>query len=246
MREYDAHRFWEAAYSRPEPPEEPGPEERAIVAFLRDLAGDGPVLELAVGSGRIAVPLAASGVEVDGIDISQVGIDLVRAHPEGGAVNASVADISSFDLERQYSLIYCVANGLANVADQDSQARCFERVAAHLAPDGVFLVHSGYTPKFFDRLRSGQYVEARHFEVNFAFLQALRVDPAEQLVYQQNMYLTPQGTRLSPNVHRYASLGELDLMARLAGLVRRDRWGSWTREPYNGDSDMLLATYAAP
>ena len=253
MAGFDHRVAWESAYARPDPDGPilgPGEEERAIVAVLRELAGDGPVLELAVGNGRIAIPLAATGVEVDGIDISPNAIDQLRRHPQGAAVNASVADISDFALDRRYSLIYCVANSLFNLLTQDGQIRCFELVATHLEPGGVFLVHSSYTPRWFEMLRNGQYVEARHFELGFAFLQAVRVDPGEQLVYQQNISLTKGGIHLSPSVHRYASLGELDLMARLAGLERLERWGSWTREPYRPSttwgalpSAMLLAAY---
>lgn len=246
MTGYDKAGLWDRAYARPDPWGPilgPGPEEKAIVAVLRDLAGDGPALELAVGDGRIAIPLAATGVEVDGIDIAPNAIEKIRSHPQGGAVNASVADISDFALHRRYALVYCVANSLFNVMTQDGQLRCFELVAEHLAPGGVFLVHSSYTPHWFESLRNGQYVEARHFEIGFALLQALRVDPVEQLVYQQNISLFKDRTRFSPGVHRYASLAELDLMARHAGLTRRDQWGGWTREPFRADSPMLLATY---
>jgi SAM-dependent methyltransferase len=242
---YDQVRSWDRGYSQWGPVSDPGPQERAIVAALRDLAGDGPVLELAVGNGRIAIPLAATGLEVDGIDTSQRGIDELRAHPQGAAVNASVADLSDFALGRKYSLVYCVANSLFNVTTQEAQIRCFERVAAHLAPGGVFLVHSSYTPAWFEQLPNGQYVEARHFELNFAWLQALRVDAAEQLVYQQDLLLSKKGNNFLPCVHRYASVGELDLMARIAGLDKRERWGTWTREPYDARSLMLLATYTA-
>jgi hypothetical protein len=242
---YDERRKWDGAYSWFGPVGAPGPQAQAIVAVLRDLAGDGPVLELAVGNGRIAIPLAATGLEVDGIDISPKAIDLIRGHPQGSAVNASVADISDFALDRKYALIYCVANSLSKVPTQDGQIRCFERVAAHLAPGGVFLVHSSYTPRWFEELRQGQYVQARHFELNFALLQALRVEPAEQLVYQQDMWVSDDGIKFSAGVYRYASLGELDLMARNAGLKRREQWGGWTREPYGADSSMLLATYGA-
>lgn len=245
MAGYDQLRTWEFAYSQWGPTSDPGPQERAIVTVLRDLAPDGPVLELAVGNGRIAIPLAASGLEVDGIDISQSGIDQIRAHPHGGGVNGSVADMSEFALDRKYSLIYCVANSLFNHATQDAQVRTFERVAAHLAPGGVFLVHSSYTPAWFRTLSSGQYVEARRFELGFAWLQGLRIDPAEQVLYQQDMWLSKEGIKFTPSVHRYAALGELDLMARIAGLQRREVWGGWTREPYTADSPMLLATYAA-
>lgn len=243
MTGFDAQFGWDRWYSLFGPVGDPGPETRAIVAVLRDLVADGPVLELAVGDGRIAIPLAATGVEVDGVDISPKAIDQIRAHPQGSAVNATVADISDFALDRQYSLIYCVANSLFNVTTQDGQLRCFEHVAGHLAPGGVFLVHSSYTPRWFERLRHGQYVEARHFELNLARLQALRVDPADQLVYQQDMVLSKDGITFIPMVHRYASLAELDLMARNAGLTRRELWGGWTLEPYGPDSPMLLATY---
>jgi SAM-dependent methyltransferase len=245
MAGFDARHGWDLLYSRFGPVGSPGPEEKAIVAALYDLARGGPVLELAVGDGRIAIPLADTGVQVDGIDISPNGIDQIRAHPRGTAVNASVADISDFALDRKYSLIYCVANSLFNLTSQEDQLRCFERVAQHLAPGGVFLVHSSYTPRWFEGLRHGQYIESRHLELNSAQLQALRADPATQLVYQQDMWLSKQGISLIPMVHRYASLAELDLMARNSGLQRREVWGSWTREAYGPDSVMCVATYAA-
>jgi hypothetical protein len=245
MAGYDSRSKWDATFSRPDPlPDPPEPLAQAIVAVLRDLAADGPALELAIGGGRIAIPLAARGVEVHGIDISANAIEQLRAHPEGGAITASVADLSDFSLDRTFQLIYCVANGLFNVP-QEGQIRCFELVAAHLAPGGVFLVDSGYTPRWFESLRNSQYVEARHFELNFASLQALRVDPVEQVAYQQNIYLAKDGIAFSPCVHRYSSLGELDLMARMAGLHRRDLWGGWTREPYGADSQRLVASYGA-
>jgi hypothetical protein len=237
MAGFDARHGWDLLYSRFGPVGVPGPEETAIVAVLRDLAADGPALELAVVDGRIAIPLAQTGVEV-------AGIDKIRSHPHGEAINASVADISSFTLDRRYSLIYCVANSLFNVTTQDGQLSCFERVAEHLAPGGVFLIHSSYTPRWFEGLRHGQYLEARHLELRSTRLQALRVDPTDQLVYQQDMWLSKQGISLIPMVHRYASLAELDLMARNAGLKRRDAWGGWTRDPYGADSMMCLATYA--
>ena len=243
MAGYDSRRKWDAAFSRPDPlPDPPEPLTQAIVTVLRELAGDGPALELAIGGGRVAIPLAASGVEVDGIDISANAIEQLRAHPHGGAITTSVADLSDFALDRTYQLIYCVANGLFNVP-QEGQIRCFALVAAHLAPGGLFLVDSGYTPRWFETLRSGQYLEARHFELNFASLQAMRVDPVEQVAYQQNIYLSKHGIGFSPCVHRYSSLGELDLMARMAGLRRRDLWGGWTREPFGADSLRLVATY---
>jgi SAM-dependent methyltransferase len=243
MAGHDPRHGWDLLYSLTGPVSEPGPEVRAIVGVLRDLAGDGPVLELAVGDGRVAMPLAATGLDVDGIDISPNGIDKIRSHPQGAAVNASVGDISDFTLPRTYSLIYCVANSLSNVPTQDGQIGCFQRVAEHLAPGGVFLVHSSYTPRWFEGLRNSQYVDAKHFELGFAWFQAGRIDPAEQHLYQQDMWLSKDGIQLSPSVYRYASLGELDLMARIAGLQRRELWGGWTREPYTADSSMLLATY---
>lgn len=245
MTGFDTRHGWDLLYSRFGPVGPPGPEERSIVAMLRELARGGRALELAVGDGRIAIPLAETGLDVDGIDISPNAIDQIRAHPHGQAVNASVADISDFSLGRKYSLIYCVANSLFNVTTQDGQLGCFEKVAEHLAPGGVFLLHSSYTPRWFESLRQGQYVEARHFELDFVHLQTLRVDPAEQLVYQQDVWLSKQGISLVPMVHRYASLAELDLMARNAGLRRQDVWGTWTHEPYGPDSTLCLATYSA-
>jgi SAM-dependent methyltransferase len=248
MAGYDARRGWDLFYGGADPvPDPPQPLARAIVSVLRELVGEGPALELAVGDGRIAIPLAATGVEVDGIDISASAIDQLRAHPRGGAVNASVADISDFARDRTYRLVYCVANSLFNLPTQEAQIRCFELVAAHLAPGGVFLIDSGYTPRWFATLPTGQYVEARRLDLTGSWLQALRVDPADQFVYQQDLVLSSRdGVKIIPSRHRYASLGELDLMARIAGLRRQDQWGGWTREPYDADSSRLVVTYAAP
>lgn len=249
MAGYDKRRAWEGIHSRSEIEPEPGVLEQAIVTVLRELAGDGPALDIGVGGGRIAIPLAATGTDVDGIDFSPNAIDLLRAHPHGATVNATVADMSDFALDRKYRLIYCIGNVLFDVLTQDGQVRCFERIAAHLAPDGVFLLHSTYTPSWFERFRNGQLVESRHFELGFAEFQAMRLDPIEQLNYMQDISVTKDGIALSPGVKRYASIAELDLMARIAGLRRRDLWGSWTREsfgalrPYGQDSPILLALY---
>jgi SAM-dependent methyltransferase len=183
LRGFDARFGWDRLYSFG-PVGPPTAEVLAIVALLRELAGDRPALELAVGDGRIAIPLAATGVEVHGIDLSPKGIEQLRAHREGGAVRASVGDLSDFALDRTFGLVYCVANSLFNVATQEGQLRCFERVAEHLEPGGTFLVHSSYTPAWLAGLRNGQYVEARDLQLGSVQLQALRVDPVEQLVHQ--------------------------------------------------------------
>jgi hypothetical protein len=249
MAGYDKHRAWDGIHSRSEIEPEPGVLEQAIVSVLRDLAGAGPASEIGVGGGRIAIPLAATGTDVDGIDFSPKAIDLLRSHPDGATVHATVADMTDFALDRRYQLIYCIGNVLFDVLSQDGQVRCFERVAAHLAPEGVFLLHSTYTPAWFERFRNGQLDESRHFEVGFAELQAMRLDPIEQLNYVQDISMTKDGIALRPGVKRYASIAELDLMARIAGLRRRELWGSWTREPfgalrrYGQDSPILLALY---
>ena len=118
-------------------------DEAETVAFLRDLAGDGPALELAIGTGRIARPLAAQGVRVDGIDISEAMVDVLRTQPGGDGIAVTMGDFADVPVPGMYRLIYIVFNTIHNLLTQDDQVRCFQNVAAHLADDGAFVVEGG-------------------------------------------------------------------------------------------------------
>src|SRR5207249_9707777 len=134
-------------------------DEVSAVAFLEELAGAGPALELAIGTGRIALPLAARGIRVDGVDLSAAMIAKLRAKTGGDQVSVTVGDFADVPVTGSYRLIYVVFNTLFNLLTQQDQVRCFENVAAHLSGDGVFVVEA-FVPTFLYRLRNDQYVDA--------------------------------------------------------------------------------------
>ena len=154
-------------------------DEAATVAFLEELAGGGPALELAIGTGRIALPLAATGVRVDGIDFSAPMVAKLRAKQGGDEIAVTMGDFADVAVAGSYRLIYIVFNSLFNVLTQDDQVRCFQNVAAHLSDEGSFVVEGGCTLGFLDRLRAGQYVEAETIDVDAVRFDLLRLDPAD-------------------------------------------------------------------
>jgi len=217
-------------------------DERAAVAFLEHLAGPGPALELALGTGRIALPLADRGIRVDGIEISPAMIDQLRAKPGGDQLAVTVGDFADVPVPGTYRLIFVVWNTLFNLLTQDEQVRCFENVAAHLTDDGSFVVEA-YVPAFLYRTRNHQYVEAEAIEVDEVRLDVLRHHPATQILEESHVSLSGAGVRLNPVVQRYAWPSELDLMARIAGLRLKDRWGGWEREPFDSRSSAHVSVY---
>lgn len=217
-------------------------DENAAVAFLEELAGRGPALELAIGTGRIALPLAARGIRVDGIDISSAMIAQLRSKPGGEQISVTVGDFADVPVVGAYRLIFVVWNTLFNLLTQEDQVRCFENVARHLSDDGSFVVEA-FLPAFLYRLRNNQYVEAEGIEVDEVRLDVLRHDMATQMIEESHVSLSSGGVRLNPVVQRYAWPSELDLMARIAGLRLKQRWGGWKREPFNSSSTMHVSVY---
>ena len=220
----------------------PRGDEQAASAFLARLAGDGRALELAIGTGRIALPLAARGVAVDGIDISAAMVDRLREKPGGERLEVSIGNFADVDVQGTYRLIYVVFNTLFNLPDQAEQVRCFENVAAHLTSDGAFAIEA-FTPGYLHRLRDNQYVDAEEVRVDKVWLDVARHDPVGQRLEKNHVSLSAAGVRLNPVVLRYAWPSELDLMARVAGLRLRERWGGWSGEPFTGASRMHVSVY---
>ncbi len=220
-------------------------DEDATVAFLRDLAATGPALELAIGTGRIALPLSRTGVQVDGIDFSEPMVERLRSKPGGSDLKIVMGDFCDVAVDGEYQLVYIVFNSLFNVLTQDDQVRCFENVAAHLAPGGAFVVEGGCTLGWLDHLRLGQYVEAERIDVDAVRFDMLRLDPAAQMLYENHVQLGRDGARFTPVVQRYAWPSELDLMARVAGLHLVERWGGWNRERFTARSENVISVYRA-
>jgi SAM-dependent methyltransferase len=217
-------------------------DEMAAVTFLEQLAGRDPVLELAIGTGRIALPLAARGIRVDGVDISPAMIAQLRAKPGGDEIAVTVGNFADVPVPGTYRLIFIVWNTLFNLLTQEDQVRCFENVAAHLTDDGSFVVEA-FVPAFLYRLRHDQYVEAEAIRVDEVRLDVLHHDMATQMIEESHVSFSSAGVRLNPVVQRYAWPSELDLMARIAGLRLKDRWGGWNREPFNSTSSIHVSVY---
>jgi len=223
--------------------DEPRGDEEAAVAFLERLAGDGPALELAIGTGRIGLPLAARGIHVDGIDLSPAMVAKLRAKPGGSELSVTIGDFAEVPVPGRYRLIYIVYNTLFNLLTQDQQVRCFENVAAHLTDDGSFVVEA-LVPTSLVRLRDEQYVDAEAIAVDEVWLDVGRHDPVGQRLDETHISISRDGVRLYPIVTRHAWPTELDLMARIAGLHLADRWGGWNEEPFTSASDRHVSVYA--
>jgi hypothetical protein len=217
-------------------------DEAAAIAFLEQLAGPGPALELGIGTGRIALPLAARGIRVDGIDLSAAMVDQLRTKPGGDRLAVTIGDFADVLVSGSYRLIYVVFNTLFNLLTQEDQVRCFENVAAHLVDEGSFVIEA-YVPAFLYRLRNDQYVDAETIEVDEVKLDVLQHHPATQMLEESHVSFSPAGVRLNPVVQRYAWPSELDLMAQMAGLSLKDRWGGWNQEPFSSDSRAHVSVY---
>ncbi|PWU17680.1 MAG: SAM-dependent methyltransferase [Candidatus Rokuibacteriota bacterium] len=211
------------------------------IELLAELAGPGPVLELAIGTGRLALPLAARGLEVRGVDASEDMVAKLREKPGGDAVPVTMGDFADVPVDGTYRLIFVAFNTFFALTSQDDQVRCFENVATHLAEEGVFALDV-FVPDLarFDR---GQRVSALKVETERVALDVARHDPVEQLVSGQHVLMSDEGLRFFPLALRYAFPAELDLMARLAGLRLRERWASWRREPFSSDSQRHVSVY---
>jgi SAM-dependent methyltransferase len=217
-------------------------DEAAAVEFLAQLAGQGPALELAIGTGRIALPLAARGIQVEGIDISPAMVQQLRSMPGGDKIEVAIGDFADVPVVGPYRLIYVVFNTLFNLLTQEDQVRCFKNVADHLSEDGVFVIET-YVPAFLYRLQNDQYVQAESVEIDEVRLDVLRHDAAKQIIEENHVSLSSGGIQLNPVVQRYAWPSELDLMASIAGLRLKNRWGGWSQETFDSSSDMHVSVY---
>jgi SAM-dependent methyltransferase len=211
------------------------------VGVLADLAADGKVLELAIGTGRIALPLAARGLSVSGIEASPEMIAKLSAKPGGEAIPVSIGNMADVDIDGEFDLVFLVFNTLFNLTSQDDQVRCFRNVARRLTPRGVFVLEA-FVPDvahFVNRER------VRTVKITFGsvFLEASIHDPVTQRIDYQYIAATANGLRLTPLPMRYVWPSEMDLMARLAGLELRHRWAGWDRSAFTATSTSHVSVY---
>lgn len=218
-----------------------GGDVSTTVDFLSSLAGAGPVLELGIGTGRVAIPLAAAGVEVHGIDASAAMVERMRAKPGGDAIPVTMGDFGDFSLDTTFTMIYVPFNTFFGLLTQDDQVACFRAVARHLTRDGVFVMEA-FVPDLarFDR---GQRVSAIRVEPNEVSLDVMTHDPITQVGDAQHVVIREGGIHLYPVRIRFAFVAELELMARLAGMRLRERWADWERTPFSSASGKHISVW---
>lgn len=213
-----------------------------VVGFLAGLAGGGRALELGIGTGRIALPLARRGVPVHGIDMSRAMVARLRAKPEAEAVDITIGDFATTTVDGTFTLAYLVFNTISNLTTQEAQVACFRNVAAHLEPGGSFVIEVGLPD--LQRLPPGERFVLFHVGDD-------RWGIDEYDVASQGMtshHLTTRAGKLerSSVPFRYTWPAELDLMAQLAGMSLRERWGGWRREPFTSDSRQHVSVWEKP
>jgi SAM-dependent methyltransferase len=211
------------------------------VTVLADLAAGGRALELAIGTGRVAIPLAAQGVEVVGVDASERMVAKLRDKPGGGSIPVTIGDFSDVPVEGTFGLIYLVFTTLFALPTQGDQIRCLQRVAEHLEPGGRFLMDA-FVPDL-GRFRNQQTVTTERVEVDQVLLDVSRHDPVTQRIDSSHVLITPDGVRLFPLSIRYAWPAELDAMAMVAGLRLGHRWAGYDRSPFTAGSGRHVSVY---
>ncbi len=219
----------------------------AIARLTSTVDGDRPVLELGVGSGRLALPLAARGVDVWGIDASDAMVERLRSKPGGDQVPVAIGDMAALDLSAvpggdtaTFAVVFVADNTFFNLTTADAQAACLERARSVLAPGGCFVVEA-FVPAA-DAPESS--VDARTVELDHVVLTVTRHDRAEQTVAGQHIEIRESGLRFHPWLIRYAAPEELDAMASAAGFSLLHRWSDWRGTPFTADDSAHVSVYA--
>jgi SAM-dependent methyltransferase len=210
------------------------------VDVLAELAGEGAALELAIGTGRVALPLAARGVRVSGIDLSTAMLAQLRAKDGADGIDVTIGDIATTRVDGSFRLVYLVYNTIGNLFTQDRQVACFANAAAHLEPGGCFVIEL-VVPDL-RRLPPGD--DARVFAHAPGYVGYDRyVDLVAQQAVSHHFLANKSGMREFRTPFRYVWPSELDLMAKLAGLSLRERWAGWDRSPFTGESTSHVSVW---
>ena len=212
-----------------------------LIIALAELAHGEAALELGIGTGRIALPLADKGVEVHGIDAAESMISRLQAKPGADRITVTQGNFAEVPVDGKFSLVYIVFNTFFALTSQEEQVNCFRNVAARLAPGGCFLIEA-FVPDL-NRFHFGQSNFARSVTTDAVTLDISQHHAATQNVISQQVVITEGNIRLFPVQIRYCWPSELDLMAQLAGLRLRERWANWKREPFTSDSGFHISIY---
>ena len=213
----------------------------AAIQVLIELADGGNALELGIGTGRIALPLMQSGVDVQGIDASPDMVSRLHAKPGGKNIRVTLGDFADVPVQGQFSLIYVVVNTIYALLSQEEQVRCFQNVTRHLASGGVFVLEA-FVPDL-ARFTGGQNMRVTHIGESEIHFDAAMVEVDKQKIIAQHAVLTPQGIQFYPVQIRYIWTSEMDLMARLAHLHLKARWADWKKNTFSANSSMHISVY---
>ena len=221
--------------------DEGAPEDiEPVVDFLAGLAGGGHALELGIGTGRIALPLAERGVPVHGIELSKAMVAKLREKPGAGEIGVTIGDFATTTVDGTFSLAYVVWNTIMNLTTQEAQVSCFRNVAAHLEPDGCFVIEV-VIPDL-RRLPPGETFHA--FHVSDTRWGIDEYDVANQGLISHHFALIDGKLERDSIPFRYVWPAELDLMAEVAGMSLRERWSGWRREPFTSESRSHISVWA--
>ena len=213
-----------------------------VVSVLADLAGGGRALELGVGTGRLALPLSRRGVRVDGIELSAAMVEQLRSKPDSAGIDVTMGDFSTATVNGTFTLAYLVRNTIMNLTTQDAQVECFLNVARHLDPGGCFVIEVIVPP--WKRLAPGETVIP--FDVSPTHLGFDEIDVVSQRSWSHHYWFVDGDTTTFSAPFRYVWPSELDLMARLAGMVLRERWSDWNREAFIANSRSHISVWEKP
>lgn len=222
---------------------DPGTTDEAV-ALISELAGDGRILELAIGTGRVALPLAAMGHRIEGIEGSPEMVAKLRAKQGGADIPVVIGDMADVGIDGPFDHVFLIYNTLFNLPDQEAQIRCFRNVADRLAPGGTFLIEA-FVPDFSD-FDQHQRVRTMRLDASSVWIEAIKHDRVNQKTEAQRLRFTEAGLQMVPLPMRYAYPPELDLMARLAGLTLENRWGDWRKGDFTRHSTMHVSVYRKP
>jgi SAM-dependent methyltransferase len=212
-----------------------------VIDFLVELAGSGRALELGIGTGRIALPLAQRGVPVHGIELSKAMVARLRAKPGGEDIGVTIGDFATTRVDGTFSVAYLVFNTIMNLTTQAEQVACFRNVAAHLEPGGCFVVEVGVPG--LQGLPRGETFSVFHVSEDKSKWGIDEIDVATQALTSHHVEIVDGRAERFSAPFRYVWPSELDLMAELAGMRLRDRWSGWRREPFTRDSRQHVSVW---
>jgi SAM-dependent methyltransferase len=212
------------------------------VDFIAQLARGGRALELGIGTGRIALPLAQRGVPVHGIELSKAMVAKLCAKPGGRDIDVTIGDFATARVDKTFSVAYLVFNTIMNLTTQAEQVACFRNVAAHLEPGGCFVIEVGVPD--LQRLPPGERFVV--FDGSEAHWGIDEYDVANQGLISHHFEVRGDKVEKSSGPFRYVWPSELDLMAQVAGMTLRERWAGWKREPFTSDSRQHVSVWEKP